>query len=252
MDRQIFDLVNQVRQRPQDMIPHLQQMEQRFDGMMYKQQGKTTVRTKEGVQAVREAIQFLRDLRAVRPLGWHNELAQCARNHCQDTGAKGLVQHEGSDGTPVKERLKRFGKIVTGYGENLTYHCDNAMEVILQSIVDDGVPNRGHRENLFNPEFRVMGCHSGVHKDFDSMTVIDFCAAFIRNGDEDPIEWQMDSFLKEEVEFPEMPADVRGWKQNSKITVQGHRATKTVERVCRLRDGREERFVKNLEREFDL
>ena len=55
MDRQIFDLVNQVRQRPQDMIPHLQQMEQRFDGMMYKQQGKTTVRTKEGVQAVREA-----------------------------------------------------------------------------------------------------------------------------------------------------------------------------------------------------
>merc|ERR1719480_41832 len=58
MDRQIFDLVNQVRQRPQDMIPHLQQMEQRFDGMMYKQQGKTTVRTKEGVDAVRQAIQF--------------------------------------------------------------------------------------------------------------------------------------------------------------------------------------------------
>ena len=253
MDRQIFDLINQVRARPQDMIPHLQQMEQRYDGMMYKQQGKTTVRTKEGVQAVREAINFLREHRAgLRPLAWHSELALCARNHVQDTGAKGLVQHEASDGTPVKERLKRHGKIVTGYGENLSYHCDNAMEVILQSIVDDGVPNRGHRENLFNPEFRVMGCFSGQHKDFDTMTVVDFCAAFIRNGDEDPIERQMDIFLKEEVDFPEMPSDVRGWKQNSKITVQGHRATKTVERVCRLRDGREERFVKNLEREFDL
>jgi len=27
----------------------------------------------------------------------------------------------------------------------------------------------------------------------------------------------MDEFLKEEVEFNEMPPDIRGWKQNSKI-----------------------------------
>jgi uncharacterized protein YkwD len=241
MDRQLFELVNQARQRPQDLIPHLQSMEQRFDGLMYKQQGQTTVRSKEGVNAVREAIQYLREQRPLAPLRWHPELALCARNHVQDTGARGLIQHEGSDGTPMKERLKRHGKIITSYGENLSYHCFNAMDVVLQSVVDDGVVNRGHRENIFNPEFRVMGCFSGNHKDFEAMSVVDFAAAFIRNGDQDPIEWQMDSFLKEEVDFPEMPADVRGWKQNAKITVTGHRATKTVERICRLRDGREER-----------
>jgi len=27
----------------------------------------------------------------------------------------------------------------------------------------------------------------------------------------------MDEFLKEEVEFNNMPQDIRGWKQNSKI-----------------------------------
>lgn len=53
------------------------------------------------------------------------------------------------------------------------------MEVVLQQIVDDGVPNRGHRENLFNPDFHVMGSYSGTHKDFDTMTTIDFCAAFV-------------------------------------------------------------------------
>ena len=227
-------------------------MEQRFEGFLMKQPGKTTLRTKEGVQAVREAIQFLKELRPVRPLNWHSELAVCARNHVQDTGSKGLVQHESSDGTTVKERLKRYGKIVTCYGENLSFHTDNAMEVVLQSIVDDGVPNRGHRENLFNPEFRVIGCFTGQHKDFDTMSVIDFCAAFVRNGEEDPIEKQMDIFLKEEVEFPEMPADIRGWKQNSKISVQGHRATKVVERTCRLKNGREEVLRKEIEREFEL
>lgn len=49
------------------------------------------------------------------------------------------------------------------------------------------------------------------------MTCIDYTAAFVKAGDEDPIERQMDEFLKEEVAFNDMPMDIRGWKQNSKI-----------------------------------
>ena len=71
------------------------------------------------------------------------------------------------------------------------------------------------------------------------MTCIDYTAAFVKAGDEDPIERQMDEFLKEEVAFDDMPMDIRGWKQNSKIQVQGHRAIKTVTRTCRLKDGTE-------------
>jgi len=48
------------------------------------------------------------------------------------------------------------------------------------------------------------------------MTCIDYAGAFVVNGEPDPIEKQMDDFLKEEVEF-EMPENVRSWKQNSKI-----------------------------------
>lgn len=69
------------------------------------------------------------------------------------------------------------------------------------------------------------------------MSTIDFCAAFVKPGDEDPVEKQMEEFLKEEVEFADMPPDVRGWKQNSKIQVQGHKAIKTITRTCRLKDG---------------
>lgn len=79
-------------------------------------------------------------------------------------------------------------------------------------LIDDGVPNRGHRENLFNDDFRCCGVHSGLHKDFDTMTCIDYTAAFVRAGDEDPIERQMDEFLKEEVAFDDMPMDIRGWR----------------------------------------
>ena len=224
----------------------------RFEGDSLRQPGKTTLRTKEGPAAVNEAIEYFNRAEPVRLLRWGTELAKAARDHVVDIGQKGLVQHESSDGTPVKERLKRYGKIVTCYGENLSFHCETAIEVVLQLLVDDGVPNRGHRENLFNDDFRTCGVYSGQHKDFDTMTCVDYAASFVKAGDEDPIERQMDEFLKEEVAFEDMPMDIRGWKQNSKIQVQGHRAIKTVTRTCRLKDGSEKVLTVTQEREFDL
>ena len=84
------------------------------------------------------------------------------------------------------------------------------------------------------------------------MTTLDYAAAFVKAGEEDPIERQMDDFLKEDVEFNDMPPDIRGWKQNSKIQVQGNKAIKTVTRTCRLKDGSEKVLTETREREFDL
>jgi uncharacterized protein YkwD len=36
--------------------------------------------------------------------------------------------------------------------------------VILQLIVDDGVPSRGHRTNCFKPDFALVGICSAPHK----------------------------------------------------------------------------------------
>ena len=46
----------------------------RFEGLLMKQPGKTTLRTKEGASAVQEAIEYLKRLVAVRDLRWNNEL----------------------------------------------------------------------------------------------------------------------------------------------------------------------------------
>ena len=64
------------------------------------------MRTKEGKSAVNEAIEYLNRLEPVKPLRWNEELGRASRDHVIDIGPKGLVQHESSDGTSVKERLK--------------------------------------------------------------------------------------------------------------------------------------------------
>lgn len=148
--------------------------------------------------------------------------------------------------------MRKYGNVVSCYGENLSFHCDDELEILLQLIVDDGVPNRGHRENIFNQEFNIMGCFTGPHKDFNNMTCIDYAGAFVPSGEPDPIEKQMDTFLKEEVDFPDMPAEVRSWKQHSKIKVQGNQAKKTTIRTCKLKDGSEKVLEKTEERTFTI
>jgi uncharacterized protein YkwD len=88
----------------------------------------------------------------------------------------------------VKERLSKYGRFMHSYGENLSFNCETAEEVLMQMIIDDGITDRGHRTNIFNPEFKIMGCFSGPHSDLDTMTCMDFVGGFVKHGDDDPID----------------------------------------------------------------
>jgi len=59
-------------------------------------------------------------------------MADASKDHATDIGPKGLIQHDSSDGkTTVKERLRKYGNVVACYGENLSFHCEEAKEVLL-------------------------------------------------------------------------------------------------------------------------
>lgn len=131
MDMEIFTLLNKVRADPPSFVPYLQKLLDQFDGEILKREGKTNLRTNEGVKAVKEAIDFLQHAeRIFEPLEWSEELAKAGKEHVEDTGPKGLLTHEGSRGTTVKERIQKYGKIINCYGENLAFHCDSAVEVL--------------------------------------------------------------------------------------------------------------------------
>lgn len=54
-------------------------------------------------------------------------------------------------------------------GENLSFGQQTGEDVIMQLFIDDGVADRGHRENLMNDQFRVVGIYSGPHKEYETM-----------------------------------------------------------------------------------
>ena len=54
-----------------------------------------------------------------------------SKDHAKDIGPKGLIQHDSTDNKGVKDRLRKYGNVISCYGENLSFHCDDAKEVIV-------------------------------------------------------------------------------------------------------------------------
>jgi hypothetical protein len=75
MDREIFELHNTLRNDPKVLIEPLKEMIGQFDGMLLKRPGRVTLRTKEGADAVKEAIEFLEGCTPIQPLRWCDEIA---------------------------------------------------------------------------------------------------------------------------------------------------------------------------------
>jgi uncharacterized protein YkwD len=81
--------------------------------------------------------------------------------------------------------MNRYGAWQRKVAENIAYGGRSARGVIVQLIVDDGVPDRGHRMNIFDPEYRVVGVGCGPHVRFGDMCVIDFAAGYLERPRED-------------------------------------------------------------------
>jgi len=54
---------------------------------------------------------------------------------------------------------------------------------VVTLIVDQGVPNRGHRHNIFCRDFKCAGAACGSHARYGTMCVIDFAGGFLEKGE---------------------------------------------------------------------
>ncbi|NJM97224.1 MAG: CAP domain-containing protein [Phormidesmis sp. RL_2_1] len=176
VEREIIAEHNRVRQNPQSYIPILEAYLARMDTRGNIPNGcgpNCTLLTQEGRAAVQEAINFLRNQTAVGPLTLSEGAAQAAKAHAQDQ-RNGAIGHIGSDGRNSSQRLSRFGVQNSSSGENIDYGSSTAQEVLVSLIVDDGVANRGHRANIFSPDWTMAGAGCGAHATYRTVCVIDY------------------------------------------------------------------------------
>lgn len=104
-------------------------------------------------------------------------LSLAARAHATDMGEAGQTGHVGTDGSSLSTRINRFGSWGSSVAENCSYGYRDPLEIVLQLLIDEEVPSRGHRRNILNAQLRFVGVAIEPHKGYDYNCVMDFAGS---------------------------------------------------------------------------
>jgi uncharacterized protein YkwD len=178
LEKAIVREINAARTNPKGYALLLERYKKYYEKKFLRLPGETPILTKEGVEVVIEAIRFLHSMKSVHPLTPSRGMSRGARDHVTDQGSSGSSQHRGSDGSQPWDRVSRYGTWERSIGENIAYGSGKARDIVLFLIIDDGVPGRGHRKNVFNPDFRVIGVAFGRHATYRTVCVITFAGGY--------------------------------------------------------------------------
>jgi hypothetical protein len=182
----VLDALNRFRADPAGYAAVLRERRKYFDGNLLKLPGEPDLLTSEGVIPLDEAVEQLRSLHtALTAVVLSDGLSHAAADHVIDTGGIGIMSHTGTDGTNFTKRIARYGTWTGGASEVIDYGARDAMEVILNLLIDDGVANRGHRKSVLDPRWHYVGIACGPHSVLRTMCVIDFAAGY-QNGKQAP------------------------------------------------------------------
>jgi uncharacterized protein YkwD len=178
LEKAIVREINIARTNPKGCTSFLEKWKHYSVGKQLKLPGEITIMTKEGATAVDEAIRSIRSMNPVHPLSPSKGMSWAAKDHVKDQGSSGSFQHKGHDGSQPWDRVNRYGTWQKTIGENISYGSDKARNIVITLMIDDGVPSRGHRKNIFNPDFHVIGVAFGHHATYRTVCVITFAGGY--------------------------------------------------------------------------
>jgi uncharacterized protein YkwD len=126
---EMIRVINKFRKDPQSAIPVVQQ---------YLEHWESDASEKA---AANELIRELKKLKTLDTLSYSPELYELAKAH----------------GGWMKKN-DRFAHSKNKQAENLVSGNEDVTFAVIDLLIDDGIPGRGHRKNLLNPAFRKVAC----------------------------------------------------------------------------------------------
>lgn len=118
-------------------------------------------------ETYKELVGVLLKQNPLAPLHPDGFLYKHARTHAKDMGKSGQSGHTSSGGKTFNMRMAPMQNRYKGVAENCQYGFKDAAEVIVDLLIDEGVPSRGHRKNILDPVFNRVGVSFESHKKFE-------------------------------------------------------------------------------------
>ena len=185
LERAVLDEMNLARTNPSQYASYLEVWRKYYKGKTFSQPGTAPVDTIEGIGALDEAIKYLRSASPLPPLQLSKGMCLGAKDQSFDQSQTGGVSHQGKDKSFSWDRVTRYGEWKTPVSENIAYDSGTAREIVINLLIDDGVPARGHRNNIFNSSYIVTGISCGKHPLFGNMCVCTFAGGFTEKSSQE-------------------------------------------------------------------
>lgn len=178
--------VNRARRQPRQYARTIESVFAGMDAFGIYQRGDRRIATIEGRGAVEEAVRFLAEAEPRPSLRMASCLNLAAARHAKSKGNIGGSGHVGATGLGPSGRASLLTSRPVACSENIAYGYDDVTALVSALIVDDGVPGRGHRLNLFDPRMASFGSGRAPHLLDRSIDVQLFCVDAIAEPGSSP------------------------------------------------------------------
>ena len=189
-EQELVEELNKARTDPSGYADLIEQDKQYFYNNWLQLRGYT-LSSGTRQQFVDEAITFLRTQDPLPELAVSDGMSKANQDHVIDQGRSGRKRgHTGDNFSGPSQRLSNYGTLHNcsirdedAY-ENVVYlSSQNTRQTVMEMLIADslsqaGYEDAGDRENLFNPDFQVMGVACGTHAYLQNMCVVTYGAGY--------------------------------------------------------------------------
>lgn len=147
----------------------------RYDGALFERtflDSYILENQQENNSYVKSLRKELKKISGLTPLLPEKDLTAVAQGHARKSGEKGTTGHQDFN--------KRFeplmGNPYNHVGENCSYGYEQAIDIVISLLIDEGVKSLGHRNNILAPDFNSIGVAIRPHKTYRTNCVMDFGA----------------------------------------------------------------------------
>ena len=91
------------------------------------------------------------------PLTYNAQLTQSAYLHSEDMAIHGVLQHNGTDGSTVPQRIAAAGYHYSTWAENVGWSALGTPETVVDTLFNETPPDDGHRRNMLSCSLHEIG-----------------------------------------------------------------------------------------------
>lgn len=261
-EEQLVNEINEFRTNPKAYAKKVEKYISYFKGKtMIIPGSKAGMKTEEGAEPFKEAVDVLSKTEPVEPLEPSKGLQRIAKDFLAEVLK---VDPNELNNINVDDIMQKYGSFLGSMNREVDMGNETPEQVVMSLIASDGDQTRSHRECLLSTDLKKIGVANGKHPTYRHCTIIFFCTKFTNNVDKDDHGYINGSstvteekkaegqtlkpkkvvLKKEEPEVVENDEEVRddvvSETRNEKIVIENGKKKKVIKITRTLKDGSKE------------